>query len=75
MSYYYKTIIYLKFNKQLNNTGEIKCTRTENVTATGNTIAESENAALLQAALFTCDSTEKITYELQTIKIKSTRIF
>ena len=75
MSYYYKTIIYLKFNKEINNSGEITCARTENITATGNTIAESENNALLQAALFTCNSTEKIIYELQTIKIKSTRIF
>jgi hypothetical protein len=76
MPYYYKTTIYLKFNKQLNNTGKITCTRTENVTATGQTIADSENAALLQAAFFTSsDTNEKITYELQTIKIKSSRIF
>jgi hypothetical protein len=76
MPVFYKTTIYLKFNKQLNNQGVIICTRTETVTATGNTAADSENNALLQAALFVTNKPdEKITYELQTVKIKSARIF
>jgi len=76
MPIFYKTTIHLKFNKQLNNQGVVLCTRTETVTATGNSEADAENAALLQAALFvTNDPNEKITYELQTVKIKSKRIF
>ena len=76
MPIFYKTIINLKFNKQLNNQGIVLCTRTETVTATGNTARDAEQAALLQAALFvTNEPNEKINYELQTLKIKSKRFF
>jgi len=76
MPIFYKTTIHLKFNNQINNQGITTCTRTETVTATGNNAADAENAALLQAALFvTNEPNEKITYELQTVKIKSKRIF
>lgn len=76
MPIFYKTTIHLKFNKQLNNQGVVLCTRTETVTATGNNAADAENNALLQAALFVTNvPNEKITFELQTVKIKSKRIF
>lgn len=76
MPIYYKTTVTLKFNKHLTNKGTVVCTRTETVTATGNTIEEAENAALLKSAFYiTTDPNEKIIFELQTIRIKSSRIF
>jgi hypothetical protein len=60
----------LKFNKCVN--GEvIQNTRTESVTATGDTIKDSENSAFKEATkLITNKPDEKIVFELQTIKIK-----
>jgi len=75
MPIYYKTTVLLKFNKHLTNTGRVGYTRTETISATGKTIAEAENAALLEATLFTFNSNEKVEYILQTMKIKSSRIF
>jgi len=76
MPSYYKTTITLKYNKHLNNLGQIVCTRTEVVTATGNTVAEAENAALLQSAtLIPGNPNEKVEFELKTIKITSNRLF
>jgi hypothetical protein len=76
MNYYYKTTIFLKFNQHLTNSGNFHYTRQETVTATGKTINDSENAALLEAAMFTTNNpNDKIIYELQTIKIKSNHVF
>jgi hypothetical protein len=75
MPIYYKTTVFLKFSKQLTNKGEVIYTRTETVTATGKTITDSENAALIEAAILSCNSKERVEYVLQTMKIKSTRIF
>jgi len=76
MPIYYKTIVNIKFNKFINLDGELVSERTESVTATGNTVEESKNAALSQAALIlTNDKKEKAVFELKTLKIKSKRIF
>ena len=76
MPSYYKTTVTLKYNKHLNNLGQIAFTRTEVVTATGNTITNAENAALLQATtLISGNPNEKVEFVLNTIKITSNRLF
>ena len=76
MPSYYKTTVTLKYNKHLNNLGQFVCTRTEVITATGNTISEAENAALLQATtLIPGNPNEKVEFVLNTIKIISSRVF
>ena len=76
MPIYYKTILNVKFNKFINIEGKLVSERTESVTATGNTVEESENAALSQAALLlTNDKKEKAVFELKTLKIQSKKIF
>jgi len=76
MPIFYKTTVVLKFNKYVNSEGLIENTRTETVTATGSTMQDSENSALKEATkLITNKPDEKVVFELQTIKIKSKRIF
>jgi hypothetical protein len=76
MRIFYKTFVELKFNKYINNTKQFICVRIETVSATGNTIQESENAALECAtSLMSSDPTIKISYQLKTIQVKSNLIF
>lgn len=71
MSFYYKTKITLKFNKKIHNKSKFVCTRTETVTATGNTAGEAESDALARSAFYTTNPNEKIVFEVETIKISS----
>jgi hypothetical protein len=75
MRIFYKTFVKIKFNKYTNKTKQLICVRSETLSSSGNTIQDSENAALEYATtLMTNDPTIKISYELKTIKIKSKRM-
>jgi hypothetical protein len=77
MPFFYRTTIIINFKKYkiINNTYNFDIIRTESVTSTGDTFKDSEYSAMKEAVSFmTNNPDEKITFEIQTNKIKYKKI-